>query len=81
MTKSNAFKKPDKLAIAQAVTATNPVKTLTLRDSQELVSLNFKMSLDEIKSFKRAAVEENLSLINLFRACFKSWQESVGKKY
>ena len=81
MTKSNAFRKPDKSAIAEAVAATNPVETLTVADPNDVVGLNFKMPLDEVKAFKRAAVEENLSLVALFRACFKAWQEVNGKTY
>ncbi len=81
MTKSNAFKKPDKAAIVDAVTNQNPVETLRVSDPNDLVGLNFKMPLDELKAFKRAAVEENLTLIALFRQCFKAWQEANGKKY
>jgi hypothetical protein len=81
MTKSNAFKKPDKSAIADAVQASNPVQTLKVTDPRTMVGLNFKLPLDEVKSFKRAAVEENVSLVDLFRACFKAWQELNRKTY
>ena len=81
MTKSNAFKKPDKAAIVDAVSNQNPVETLRVSDPNDLVGLNFKMPLDELKAFKRAAVEENLTLIALFRQSFKAWQEANGKKY
>jgi hypothetical protein len=81
MTKNNAFKKPNKAAIVEAVARTNPVETLAIADPNDLVGVNFKMPLDEAKAFKRAAVEENLSNVALFRACFKAWQELNGKTY
>jgi hypothetical protein len=81
MNKSNAFKKPDKAAIVDAVTVQNPVQTLRVSDPNQVTAINFKMPLDEVKAFKRAAVEENLSMVALFRECFKAWQENTGKKY
>ena len=81
MNKSSAFKKPDKAAIVAAVTTQNPVETLRVSDPNDLIGLNFKMPLDEVKAFKRAAVEENLSLVSLFRECFKAWQDVNGRKY
>lgn len=81
MNKNSAFKKPDKAAIAQAVTTANPVETLRVADPNEIVGLNFKLSLDEAKSFKRAAIEEGLSYIALLRECFEAWQTVKGKKY
>ena len=81
MNKSSAFKKPDKAAIVEAVGNDNPVKTLKVADPHELVGINFKMSLDEVKAFKRASVEEGLSMVALFRTCFLAWQEQTGKKY